>query len=272
MPRSNYSGTKKTASDAAFYSGFATGFLASVEGFFLFLTRKELRKLLSASLKPLRNAQLAYIVVCILIFLVAREPTDSFSKLFWTFWRWGRMVTVLISLVLDRQRGVNAAMFFAALYIRDDQFGSALEAKKPAKRSTLARIRKFKRFAKIAAIRGLAALVKFVIPSTNIVLGPALKFASIRPVLGDKVAAAVAAIHLLPSSFLESTILDDVLASVAEAIVDAETRVAIPQASFTNVLIPTRSKSISVSGIADISPGPASATVCSCKFRSLASP
>lgn len=222
MARPKYTGTKKNASSSAFYAGFASGFISSIEGLLLFFTQGSLRSLLRESLEPLRNAQILYVIACVAIFLLAREPEENFWKLFWTFWRYGRMVTVFISVVLDRNHRVNSKMFFATLRIRDAPFAAALQEKTPAKRTTRDKIKKFKRVAKITAIRGTAALVKYLVPEANIVLGPALKFVSIRPVLGTAMASAVAAVHFMPDSLLEHTLLDDVLASFAEAIVDAE--------------------------------------------------
>lgn len=213
---------KKTASDAAFYAGFAKGFIASLEGLVLFASQKSLRKLVSKSLKPLRNAQAAYLAIIVLIIFVLREPTDDARKLLGTFMRWGRLVTVLVTLLLDRRLKENAKMFFTALKLRHPQYGAALEAKRPPKRTTQDRIRKFKRVAKIVTIRGIAALVRYVYPSSAVIVVPLVKFISVRPVLGNSFAAALAGIHVLQGNLLAEATWDDSLTALGEALVDAE--------------------------------------------------
>eukprot|EP00171_Calliarthron_tuberculosum_P009915 IDg9915t1 len=213
---------KKTASDAAFYSGFAKGFIASLEGLALFASQKPLRKLVAKSLKPLRNAQAVYFAIIVLIIFVLQEPTDDVRKLFATFMRWGRLVTVVVTLILDRRLKENAKMFFAALKLRHPQYGIALEAKVPPKRTRRDRIRKFKRVAKMGTIRGVAAFFRYAFPSSAAVVVPLVKFISVRPVLGNGFAASLAVIQMLQGNLLAEAKWDDSLAALGEALVDAE--------------------------------------------------
>lgn len=214
--------SKKTASDASFYSGFARGCIASLEGLLLFASQKPLRKLVSQSLKPLRKAQAVYLAIIILIILVLREPTDDPRKLLGTFMRWGRIVTIVVTMILDRALKENAKIFFAALKIRNPQYGAALEAMVPPKRSARDKIRKFKRIAKMGAIRGVAAFFKFTFPSSTLVVVPLVKYISVRPVLGNVFAAVMAGIHVLQDTVLADATWDDSLAALGEALVDAE--------------------------------------------------
>lgn len=213
---------KKDASHSAFYAGLGKGMLAAVDGMKLFLFSKELHAVFWRLLTPIRNGQIAYLAAGLLLFILMRDPADDLTELFWTLSRWGRIVTVITSLILEKQFHADNEMFVAALKVRNPQFGAAVEAKQKTKTSLRAKFIKFKRVAKIGLFKAAGTVINTLIPSARIVAVPAVKFVSMRPVLGDGVSAAISAIHLLPVETLASSKLDDALVSFGEAIIDAD--------------------------------------------------
>lgn len=212
----------KDASHAAFYAGFVKGMFAAFDGIVLFASSDRLRAVFWNLLAPIRNAQILYLSCGILIFLVLRDPADDLSELFWTISRWGRIVTVLSTFVLERKHRAKSAMFFAALRELNPQFGEQLEAKTKAKTSFLFKWNKFKRVAKLTLFKAAGAIINTFFSSGKYVAIPAVKFVSMRPVLGTPVAAGLASIHLIPAQILESSRVDDALVSLGEAVIDAD--------------------------------------------------
>lgn len=218
----SHGGAVKNASHAAFYSGVAKGFACGVDGLLLFASKKELRILLKDSLAPLRSAALGYAALCVLLFLLMRNPADSFTELLWTMSRWSRILTVLVSLLLERQFHARSAMFFAALHAQDPAYGAALQALQPVKPTTAERVQKGKRIAKMIAFRIAGAVIQRVFPGGKYIALPAIKFITMRPTLGNGVAAAMAAVHLIPEDILAASSIDEGLVSFGEAILDAD--------------------------------------------------
>lgn len=212
----------KDASHAAFYAGFFKGIFSAFDGILLFSSRKPLRAVFWDVLKPLRNAQVAYAAIGVLLFLFLRDPADDLTELFWTISRWGRVVTVVTTFLLDKRLNANSVMFFAALKQLDPSFGAALEAKEKGKVSMRDRWHRFKRVAKLTLFKMAGALINLIFPGGRRLAIPAVKFVSMRPTLGTPVAAALSVIYALPIEFLESSHVDDMLISFGEAILDAD--------------------------------------------------
>ncbi|KAI0562196.1 hypothetical protein FGB62_64g145 [Gracilaria domingensis] len=195
---------KKDASHGAFYSGFVKGMVAAVDGIKLFATSDSLRKQFWQLMKPIRNAQIVYASSGVLLFLLLRDPADDITELFWTISRWGRIVTVLTSIILEYQYGATSAMFFAALKERDPEFGAAVENRPKTKKSFREKLSGLKRAAKLTMFKLAGAIVQKVFPG------------------GTGIAAAVSAVHAIPAEILETSRVDDVLVSFGEAVVDAD--------------------------------------------------
>eukprot|EP00178_Gracilaria_changii_P009134 TRINITY_DN269_c0_g1_i1.p3 TRINITY_DN269_c0_g1~~TRINITY_DN269_c0_g1_i1.p3 ORF type:complete len:320 (+),score=45.33 TRINITY_DN269_c0_g1_i1:6988-7947(+) len=212
---------KKDASHGAFYSSFVKGMKAAVDGIILFSKSGTLRKQFWQLSKPVRNAHIAYVSAGVLLFLFLRDPADDITELFWTISRWGRIVTVLTSTILEYQYGATSAMFFAALKERDPEFGAAVASRPKTRKSVRERLSGFKRAAKLTMFKLAGAIVQRVFPGGKYVAVPVIKFILVRPVLGTGVGAAVSAVHAIPAEILESTRVDDVLVSFGEAVVDA---------------------------------------------------
>lgn len=212
----------KDASHGAFYTGFLKGMTSAVEGIQLFLRSEVLRNEFRQLTKPIRNAQIAYASAGILLFLLLRDPADDIAELFWTLSRWGRIVTVLVSFILENQYGATSTMFFAALKERHPAFGAAVESREKHRKTLQERLSSFKRAGKLTLFKLAGLLVQKLFPGGKYIAVPAIKFVSIRPVLGTGVAAAIAAVHAIPAEALESSRVDDVLVSFGEAIVDAD--------------------------------------------------
>ncbi|CAN8072330.1 unnamed protein product [Agarophyton chilense] len=213
---------KKDASHGAFYSGFAKGMTSAVDGIILFAQSDTLRQQFWQLMKPIRNAQIAYASTGVLLFLILRDPADDISELFWTISRWGRIVTVLTSTILEYQYGATSAMFFAALKECDPEFGAAVENRTKTRKTMRERFSGLKRAAKLTMFKLAGAIIQKVFPGGKYIAVPAVKFISIRPVLGTGIAAAVSAVHAVPAEILESSRVDDVLVSFGEAVVDAD--------------------------------------------------
>ncbi len=213
---------KKTASDLSFYGGFFKGAIASFEGLLMFCVNKPLQTLVKQSLKPLRNATFAYIAFILFIVFLAREPLSSNRDIFVAFMRWSRLVTVLISLVLERALKANSKMFFAALGYRDARYASALESAPIPARTLPDRLRKVKRVAKMMSIRMFGGFVALVMPSSKVYVSPIMKYVATRSVLGDPGAAGLALLEVCGTTLLKDALWDDVLLGIGEALVDAE--------------------------------------------------
>lgn len=212
----------KDASHASFYAGFSKGIFSAFDGMILFASSKRLRSVFWDVLKPLRNAQIVYAAAGVLIFLLLRDPADDFSELFWTLSRWGRVVTVVTAFALEKHLNKNSLMFFAALKELDPSFGAALEAREKTKTSMRVKFQRFKRVARLGMFKATGAIIHRLFPGGRYIAVPAVKFVSMRPVLGAPVAAGLAVIHAIPAEFLESSRVDDVLVSLGESVLDAD--------------------------------------------------
>lgn len=212
----------KDASHAAFYAGFGKGMMSAFDGLVLFISSKNIQSIFWELLAPIRNAQILYLSTAILLVLLLRDPADDLNELFWTLSRWGRIVTVLSSFVLERSYKANSAMFYAALKEINPEFGAYIESKEKAKTSLRFKFNKFKRVTKLTLFKMTGAIVNKLLPGGKYLAIPAVKFVSMKPVLGTPVAAAVSAIHVIPADILESSRVDDVLVSLGEAVIDAD--------------------------------------------------
>lgn len=212
----------KDASHGAFYAGFAKGMFSAFDGMLLFASSKQLRGKFWSLLAPMRNAQIAYASMGLLIFLLLRDPADDATELFWTISRWGRVVTVLTTFLLEKKYHANSIMFFESLKVLNPGFASALEQTPKTKASSQDKWNKFKRVAKLTLFKMAGAIINKVFPGGKYIAVPAVKFVSMRPVLGAPVAAGLASIHAIPVEFLESSRVDDALVSIGEAILDAD--------------------------------------------------
>jgi hypothetical protein len=220
--RRSYTGTAKDASHAAFYAGVAKGFASGMEGFILFLSRAELRQRLNDSLSSTMNAQILYAALAAAVVIFIRDPADDVASLVWALSRWGRILTLIVTLFLERKVKATEAMFFDALAAKDPAFASAVRARAPAKRGRRERLAKYKRVAKMTAVRLAGAFVARWLPGGRFVAIPALRYITLRPTLGGPAALAVSSIHALPESVLALGHLDDLLVSMSEAVLDAD--------------------------------------------------
>lgn len=220
--RKTYAGTKKDASHTAFYAGAAKGLASALDGLVLFLSRAELQAELRASLSAAANAQIAYAALAALVVFLLRGEADSWRGVFWSLSRWCRLLTLIVSIFLQRRLGASERMFFRALAVKNPAFADEVRSEVPVKRSITERAQKWKRVAKLAALRAADGVVTWLLPGGSVLISPALKYISIRPTLGPPVALAIAAIHVLPNNLLAMWHFDDLLLSVSEAIVDAD--------------------------------------------------
>lgn len=212
----------KDASHGAFYAGFAKGMFSAFDGMLLFASSKQLRAVFWSLLAPMRNAQIAYACAGILIFFLLRDPADDLSELFWTISRWGRVVTVLTTFLLEKKYHANTIMFFESLKVLNPTFANALEQTPKGKTSLKDKWNKVKRVAKLTLFKVAGGIIKTIFPGGKYIAVPAVKFVSMRPVLGTPVAAGLASIHAIPAEFLESSRVDDALVSIGEAVIDAD--------------------------------------------------
>lgn len=219
--RRTYRGTAKDASHAAFYAGAAKGLTSAFDGLVLFLSRKELQQSLKASLLSAANAHLFYAALAILVVILLRDPAHSWTAVFWALSRWSRLITLIVSAFLERRLGVSELMFVGALEVQNPDLAAEVRAAPVVKRNFTEKAAKWKRIAKLMALRGANAAATRLIPSGSVIVSPVLKYIAIRPTLGPPVALAIAAIHVLPESVLALGHLDDFLLSVSEAIIDA---------------------------------------------------
>lgn len=220
--RRTYTGTAKDASHGAFYAGVAKGFAAGADGLVLFLSRPALRQRLRDSLSLTVNAQIAYVALAAAAIVLFQEPVGSPTQLLWALSRWGRVLTLVVTLFLERRVHATEAMFFDALRERDPAFAAAVRARAPPAQSRRQKFRKYKRIAKMSALRLAAMAISRLLPGGKFIAMPALRYISLRPTLGGPVAAAVASVHALPQSVLALGHFDDMLVSVSEAVMDAD--------------------------------------------------
>jgi hypothetical protein len=219
--RKSYEGARKDASHGAFYAGAAKGFASAIEGLLLFLARPELRARMRDSLASLLGAHGPYVILAAAVFMLLRFGTSELSQLLWTFSRWARIVTIAMTYVLERRHKATEAMFLDALAAKNPEFAAALQAQPPVKKTLLEKFDKYKRLAKMMAFRLAGTVVAHIFPGGKFIIIPMYKFISMRPTLGSEVAAAVAAIHVLPDSILQFSHIDDFLMSFSEAVIDA---------------------------------------------------
>lgn len=215
-------GAIKDASHAVFYAGVGKGFVSGINGALLFWSRQDLKDLFRSALDDVATAQVGYLVLLVAVILMVREPTNSLSEIVWTFSRWARMVTLMVTLVLERKTKATESMFFCALRATDPQFAQAVQAQEPIKATKTEKFHKYERIAKMASIRIATMICSKYLPSTKWFAIPALKFVSVRQTLGDKVAVSVAMVHVLPDSFLQASHLDDMLLTFTESVLDAD--------------------------------------------------
>lgn len=220
--RRSYAGTVKDASHAAFYAGLAKGFTSAMNGFVLFLSKKELRQRLKDSMALIANAQIGYAVLAAAFYFFLRDPADNLGELLWSLSRWARIVTMIVTLFLERKAKATEAMFYDSLRAADPNFAASVESAERVRAGTREKLRKFKRVGKMAALRGTGYLVTTLLPGGELLAVPTLKYVSVRATLGAPVSAVVAALHALPNSWLASSHLDDMLLQFTEAVMDAE--------------------------------------------------
>lgn len=213
---------KKTASNVSFYGGFISGLISSIEGLIMFTRHQALQDLVWESLKPLRNATAGYVSIILLVVFISKEKLTSTTDVMLAFLRWSRLVTVVVSMFLERNLKANAKMFFAALKIRHERFGAALEGFEKPKRTFVEKMRKYKRLAKIISLKLGSNIVAYLVPDFAIYINSVVKFFSVKPVLGAPVACAFASCEVLSKQFFSGGYWDDLFIALCEALVDAE--------------------------------------------------
>lgn len=217
---------KKDPSHASFYSGFIRGMLCSLEGIILFLGHPELQQVLKDSIRPLMNAQLAYLALGVLAYVFIKDPAtkevhDAFWVLTGSFWRWGRIISTIVSLILERKIRANRSMFQAALKVKNPHFASEVFNVQSQKVKG-EKLIKYVRTARLLAFRIAGAVVaKYFRPNYRVPTMTLIKFLSIRPILGTKMSMGLAAVELLPQDLLMKSFLDDVLVFLGESLLDA---------------------------------------------------
>lgn len=216
--------SRKDASHWAFYAGFLKGAVSAFEGIELFFRTPALRRMAADVVGPLFNAQLAYLVLSLLIFYVFRDGgnSENGTSFLWTVSKWGRIMTVLMNLILDLHRKANIDMFFTALRQKNAKFADALEQKPYVHTSLRTRWINFTRIAKLTMFRLMGHIIRLIFPGGRYIILPALKFMSMRPVLGNAFAGFLSVIYFLPAELLDSSKLDDMLISFGESVVDAD--------------------------------------------------
>lgn len=214
--------TPKDASHGAFYAGFAKGAASAVEGMVLFVKTPKLQQIAWEAMGPMCKAQFVYISAALIFIVVFYDFKADFGELFWAISRWGRIVTIALNIILDLFSGANKSMFFAALREKNGDFANALEEMPEIRASFRQKWTNFKRIGKLALFNLTGKLIKWIIPGGKYLAIPVMKFVSMRPVLGNGVAAAVAAVHAMPLDTLESSRVDDILVVFGESVVDAD--------------------------------------------------
>lgn len=212
----------KDASHVAFYAGFGKGFASGLDGVLLFFSKRDVRDLFQSALHDAVTAQIGYVVLVIAVVLLLREPTGSLSEFLWTLSRWARMVTLVVTLFLDRKSQATEAMFFTALRATNPQFADAVRSQAPNKPSSHEKFKKYKRIAKMASLRIATYICTRFFPGSKPITIPIIKYVSMRQTLGDLIAASVALVHVLPDSLLQTSHVDDMLLTFTEAILDAD--------------------------------------------------
>lgn len=228
--------SRKDASHGAFYAGVGKGMISAFDGLHLFITSPQLRSVFWDLLKPIRNAQVAYAVAGLLLFFLLRDPADDVTELFWVLSRWGRIITLAITFLLEKRFKATSKMFFAALKAKSPGFGAALESKVLSKMTLRDKFTKFKRIGKVTLFKLAGTGIKKFFPGGKVVAIPAIKFFSMRPVLGTGIAAAIAIVHAIPAEVLESWWVDDFLVSFGEAVIDADDQGADSTKEYTKRL------------------------------------
>lgn len=219
--RRTYSGTAKDASHAAFYAGAAKGLVSAFNGLVLFFSRKELQQSLKTSLLSAANAHIFYAALALLVVILIRDDSHSWTDVFWALSRWSRLLTLIVSAFLEHRVKVSELMFVGALQLQNSALAAEVRAAPVVKRNFREKASKWKRIAKLMVLRGANAAATRFIPSVSIIVSPVVKYVAMRPTLGTPFALAIAAIHVLPESVLALGHLDDLLLSVSEAVIDA---------------------------------------------------
>jgi len=216
--------TKKTASNVSFYGGFISGLISSIEGLIMFSRQKTLQNLVWESLKPLRNATGFYVGIILFVVFISKASITSSADVLMAFLRWSRLVTVLISMFLERNLRANAKMFFEALKIRHRDYGDALENFEKPKRTFVEKLRKYRRIAKIISLKLGSNFAAYMVPDYATYINSVVKFFSVKSVLGAPVACAFASCEVLSKQLLagENEYWDDIFIALCEALVDAE--------------------------------------------------
>lgn len=169
------------------------------------------------------NASAIYLATGVIIFGATRNmQAEGLNGLLGTMSRWGRIIVVALNGFYDLTSKANSRLFFTTLRVKNEPFANTIE-KQPIVRTTFRnRWAKLKRVIKLTTFKVTAALVRWLIPNGRFIAIPAVKFVSMRPVLGNEVAAAVSLVDALPLQILHSTIVDDILVSFGESIIDAD--------------------------------------------------
>lgn len=213
----------KDASHQAFYAGFLKGMVSAFEGLKLAVQSPRVRSVSSELFAPMMKTQVVYITAGVVIFGGFHNmQKEGLMGLLGTMSRWGRIIIVALNVFFDLSSKANARLFFAALGEKNLQFAKAIEERPVVRPSFRNRWSKAKRVFKLTTFKLTSFLVRSFIPGGKAIAIPAVKFVSMRPVLGNGVAAAISLVDILPLEVLQSTIVDDVLVSFGESIIDAD--------------------------------------------------
>lgn len=215
--------SRKDASHHAFYAGFFKGMGSAFEGLKLLIQSPRVRHEFSDLFRPMINAGAIYIATGVIIFGATHNmQAEGLPGLLATMSRWGRIIVVALNGLFDLTSKANSRLFFTTLREKNVPFSNTIEKTPTVRTSLHTRWAKFTRVVKLSTFKLTAMLVRWLIPNAKFVAIPAVKFVSMRPVLGNEVAAAVSLVDALPLHVLHSTIVDDILVSFGESIIDAD--------------------------------------------------
>lgn len=213
----------KDASHRGFYAGFFKGMGSAFEGLKLLVQSPRVRNEFSGLFRPMVNASAIYIVTGAIIFGATHNvQTEGLPGLLAVMSRWSRIIVVGLNAFYDLTSKANSRLFFTTLREKNEPFAETIESRPMIKSSLRTRWAKFKRVVKLSTFKLTGLLIRWLIPSARFVAIPAVKFVTMRPVLGNEVAAAVSLVDAVPLHVLHSTIADDILVSFGESIIDAD--------------------------------------------------
>lgn len=219
----------KDASHIVFYGGLLKGMGSAVRGVQLFFTTPILFSYGRERVIPLLNVQVGYMVALLLLFTLAYHTPESFAEVFGILWKWSRMMTVILTTLLEVRNDIfggrrdGATLFDLTLEVEGNKEYSEMvrtlpKAKKPIRYYVTAA----KRVLKLILFKMSAGVIMWVIPSGYQIVMPVVRFATMRGVLGVPLALSIASIYALPPELLHDYWIDDVLVSFGESLVDAD--------------------------------------------------